>query len=133
MWALDEEQAPGDWFPRDCPRSWCWTGDGRWRMHAIESKWLHRMMDCRLYAYQLDPAPFRLQNPSAGYWVATEETRVISLNPAGDLLLRHADAGIELRIVRNLWPLIDAIAGSGLEFSIIRKANATPRSDAAAS
>jgi hypothetical protein len=42
----------------------------------------------------------------------------------GDLLARHTEAGIELRIVTNLWPLIDAIVSSGLEFSIIRKANA---------
>jgi hypothetical protein len=29
--------------------------------------------------------------------------------------------------VPNLWPVIDAIVASGLEFSIIRKANALPR------
>jgi hypothetical protein len=45
----------------------------------------------------------------------------------GDLLARHVEAAIELRIVRSLWPIIDAIAASGLEFSIIRKANAQPR------
>jgi hypothetical protein len=33
------------------------------------------------------------------------------------------DPGIAL----SLWPLIDAIRASGLEFSIIRKANAQPR------
>jgi hypothetical protein len=45
----------------------------------------------------------------------------------GDLFSRHVEAGIELRIVKNLWPIIDAIIPSGLEFSIIRKANAQPR------
>ena len=45
----------------------------------------------------------------------------------GDLLQRHVEAGIELRIVTNLWPLIDAIVASGLEFSIIRQANAQGR------
>jgi hypothetical protein len=32
-----------------------------------------------------------------------------------------------LRIVPNLWPVIDAIVASGLQFSIIRKMNARPR------
>ena len=51
----------------------------------------------------------------------------LSITPLGDLLARHVEAQIELRIVRNLWPLIDAIVASGLDFSIIRKANAQPR------
>ena len=50
-----------------------------------------------------------------------------SEDPNITLLARHAEAGIELLIVMNLWPLIDAVVGSGLEFSIIRKANAQAR------
>jgi uncharacterized protein DUF6886 len=60
--------------------------------------------------------------------VAREEVRPLSVVPVGDLLAAHVKAQIELRIVPNLWPLIDAIVDSGLEFSIIRKANAQPRS-----
>ena len=48
------------------------------------------------------------------------------IKPVGDPLARHAEAEIELRIVPHLWPLIDAILASGLEFSIIRTANAQP-------
>jgi hypothetical protein len=51
----------------------------------------------------------------------------MSVAPVGDLIDRHIAAGIELRIVPNLWHLIDLIVASGLEFSIIRKANAQPR------
>jgi hypothetical protein len=51
----------------------------------------------------------------------------MSVSPVGDLLARHAEAEIELRIVQNLWPLIDKIIASGLEFSIIRQGNAQPR------
>ncbi|HYU54233.1 MAG TPA: hypothetical protein VEK37_14875, partial [Gemmatimonadaceae bacterium] len=65
--------------------------------------------------------------PDAGYWVARDNIVPLSVKPVGDLLTRHAEAGIELRIVKNLWPLIDAAVASGLEFSIIRKANAQPR------
>ena len=45
----------------------------------------------------------------------------------GDLLARHADAGIELRMVDNLWPLWERVVASTLEFSGIRLRNAKPR------
>ena len=140
VWAVDEEHAPSYWFPRDCPRACCWAGEtplldrsarlglGRSRrLHAIEDRWLERVRTCWLYAYEFDPAPFTSKVAEAGYWVAREEVSPLSVTPWGDLLARHADAKIELRIVTNLWPLIDAIVASGLEFSIIRKANAQPR------
>jgi hypothetical protein len=49
------------------------------------------------------------------------------VEPVGDLLARHAAAGIELRITPSLWPLCDAVVGSGLRFSMVRMANAEPR------
>jgi len=140
VWAIDEAHAPSYWFPRDCPRACCWKGDqpiteigasllqtGCERLHAIEAAWLNRVRDCRLYAYEFDPGPFISKNSEAGYWVSQQEVVPLSVAPVGDLLDRHIDAGIELRIVPNLWHLIDLIVASGLEFSIIRKANAQPR------
>jgi hypothetical protein len=140
VWAVDEEHAPSYWFPRDCPRACCWAGHstteagatllgmgGAKRLHAIETRWLDRVRNCRLYSYEFDSSPFSLTLADAGYWVAQCDVTPLSVNPVGDLLARHAEADIELRIVPNLWPLIDAILASGLEFSIIRKANAQPR------
>ena len=97
-------------------------------MHAMETVWLERMRACRMYVYRFDPAPFGTQNMEAGYYSTRETITPLSVEPAGDLLELHAGAGIELRIVENLWPTIDAILASGLEFSIIRKMNALPRS-----
>jgi len=141
VWAVDEAHAPAFWFPRDCPRACCWRGDRALskagtallglgatdRMHGIESDWFGRVRDCRLFVYRLDPRPFRLHNEEAGFWTAQQEVRPLSVEPVGDLLERHAEAGIELRIVPDLWPLIDTIIASGAYFSIIRKANAKPR------
>ncbi|RZU50738.1 hypothetical protein EV385_2520 [Krasilnikovia cinnamomea] len=73
VWAVDAEQAPSYWFPRDCPRVMAWPhpgtsaadhelilgpGGGE-RVHAIEYGWLARMQQVRLYAYRLPAAPFR--------------------------------------------------------------------------
>jgi len=38
-----------------------------------------------------------------------------------------AAAGVEVRGLGEFWPLCDAVAGSSLRFSIIRKRNAEPR------
>jgi hypothetical protein len=141
VWAIDAEHSPSYWFPRDCPRACCWTGDtstlepgallglggGARRLHAIEAVWLERLRACRLYAYEFSPARFEPKVADAGFWVARHEVSPLSVTPVGDLLARHAEAEIELRIVRNLWPLIDAIVTSGLPFSIIRKSNARQR------
>jgi hypothetical protein len=96
-------------------------------MHAIESTWLERMRACKMYMYRFDATPFAIHNDDAGYFSTRESIRPLSVEPVGDLLSLHAAAGIELRIVPNLWPVIDAIVASGLEFSIIRKMNAQPR------
>jgi len=141
VWAVDEEHAPGFWFPRDAPRACCWStgepvgdiarsllGMGAYRrMHAIEAAWLDRMRACRLYVYRFDSTPFSIHNNDAGYFSTHESIRPLSVEPVGDLLALHAEAAIELRIVPNLWPIIDAIVASGLQFSIIRKMNARSR------
>ena len=142
VWVVDEEHAPGFWFPRDCPRACCWsigkplTEIGRSllrmgaisRMHAIESGWLERMRACKLFVYRFDPAPFLTHEvPEAGYFTTRETVVPLSVKPVGDLLKLHADANIELRIVPDFWPVRDAIVASGLEFSIIRQRNARPR------
>jgi hypothetical protein len=139
VWAVDEAHAPGFWFPRQAPRACCWTigkpltelgrelvGTGT-RMHAMESAWLERVRACRMYVYRFDSAPFGMQTAEAGYYSTRETITPLSVEPVGDLLELHARAGIELRIVENLWPTIDAILASGLEFSIIRTANALAR------
>jgi len=142
VWALDQAHAPSYWFPRDCPRACCWAGEtttitessaallelGKTRrLHAIEDAWLQRVRMCRLFVYEFDSAHFEPKNSDAGYWVARCDVVPLTVSPVGDLLARHEAAGIEFRVVRNLWPVIDAIAASGLEFSILRKANAQPR------
>jgi Family of unknown function (DUF6886) len=141
VWAIDERHAPSYWFPRECPRACCWAGEtplsdagrlllglgGAQRLHAIEAGWLKRVRACRLYAYEFDSHSFKCEVPEAGYWTANQEIVPLSVTSIGDLLDRHIEAGIEFRIVRNLWPLIDAIIAASLDFSIIRKANAQPR------
>jgi hypothetical protein len=141
VWAVDAEQAPAYWFPRDCPRVLAWPGpattvaDRRFlfdrRVHAIEYGWLPVLQATRLYAYRFDAAPFRpFGSPQAQAHAMVATTSVTPLGPAepvGDLLALHEAAGIQFRLVPNLWPVMDEIAASTLRFSGIRLRNAKPR------
>ena len=133
VWAIDELHAPLYWFPRECPRVTFWPADDprpHRRVHAIEWGWLERMRTTRLFVYRLDGASF-VPAPGGGGWVSGETVRPLSVEPVGDLLDRHADAGIELRLLTDLWPLNDWVVAAGVEFGMVRMRNAQPRASSA--
>jgi hypothetical protein len=143
VWAVDHDSAPSYWFPRQCPRAMAWpladttprdrdrvigAGCGD-RVHAIEYRWLEAMRTVRLYAYRLPADRFRpIGSPYPHAHVATEAVDPLGPpEPVGDLLGRHAEAGIQLRVLDNLWPFWDEVIASTVGFSGIRLRNAAPR------
>ena len=140
VWAIDTRHLPAYWFPRDCPRATFWANDAtsdedlerllhgeRRRVHAIECGRLERSREARLVAYRLPEEAFEPYHEAGGYWIARTAVAPLEVVELGDLLARHADAEIELRIVPNLWPLWDRVVASTLDFSGIRLRNAHPR------
>lgn len=143
VWAVDRDRAPAYWFPRTCPRAMAWalpstsagdrdrilgTGCGD-RVHAVEYGWLEAMRTVRLFAYRLPAAPFRpIGEPEPHAHVATVPVEPLCPpEPVGDLFRHHEEAGIQLRVMTNLWPFWDAVIGSSVGFSGIRLRNARPR------
>jgi len=94
----------------------------------METGWLGRMRDCRLYAYRLPTRAFR-PHEVGGYWVADEQVDAIEQVVIDDLAGRHASAGIELRITPSIWPFWRRVANSTVEFSGSRLGNSAPRPD----
>lgn len=141
VWAVDHERAPDYWFPRKCPRAMAWAqpstteadrlgiiGDEQ-RVHAVEYGWLEAMRTVELYAYRLSAADFE---PFGDYCHVSTRT-VRPLGPperVGDLFALHASAGIQFRVLPNLWPFWDRVTISSLAFSGIRLANGCPRGQA---
>jgi hypothetical protein len=135
VWTVDERHAPLFWFPRDCPRITFWTADGTpadrlgatsaWRVHIIEDGWLDRMRTCRLFVYRFAPAAFRPWPDADGYWVADGAQVPLERASVGDLLERHRERDIELRVLPHLLPLRDEVIASGHRFSMARMANAS--------
>ena len=99
------------------------TGDRGRRVHALQSDWLERFRSARLFAYRLPEATFEPYARAAGYLVSREPVEPLAVVELGDLLARHAAAGIELRIVRDLRGLWERVIASTLEFSGIRLRN----------
>nr|WP_246367504.1 DUF6886 family protein [Kibdelosporangium persicum] len=99
------------------------------RVHSIEYGWLERMRTVRLFAYRLPAERFRpFGSPVPNASVSTVEVRPLGPpEPVGDLLGLHEEAGIQLRIMNNLWEFWDAVIISTLGFSGIRLRNASPR------
>jgi hypothetical protein len=143
VWAVGPDRAPDYWFPRQCPRAMAWSVPGSsdvdrreilgpgggTRVHAIEYDWLDRLRAVELYAYRLPAAAFHpFGEPTPHAMVATTPVEPLSAaEPVGDLLRLHRDAGIQLRVLDNLWPFWDAVITSTLDFSGIRLDNAHPR------
>jgi hypothetical protein len=143
VWAVDGQRAPDYWLPRQCPRAMAWTvpqtstadreriiGPGCGvRVHAIEYGWLPALRDVRLYAYRLPAAAFQpIGDPVPHAMVSTDPVAPLApAEPVGDLLRLHEEAGIQLRVLANLWPFWDAVTASTLGFSGIRLRNARPR------
>jgi hypothetical protein len=142
VWGVDHDRAPDYWFPRACPRAMAWSGPrttdedrarilgagGGDRVHAVEYGWLEAMRTVTLYAYRLAADRFRSIGTPPHAHVATEP--VAPLGPperVGDLFALHEAAGIQLRVLPNLWPFWDAVTASTVEFSGIRLRNARPR------
>jgi len=89
------------------------------------------MQTTTVYAYRLPADPFHhVSSPDAEphALVATEPvTPLGSPEPVGSLLDCHAAAGIQLRLLDNLWPFWAQVIESTVGFSGIRLRNAQPR------
>jgi hypothetical protein len=138
VWAVDTRHLPLFWFPRDCPRATFWADSstsaedaeryllGSRRVHAIEGAWLDRFLAASVFAYRLPERTFSRHPEVGGYWVSREAVEPLETLELGELARRHAEAGIELRVVPSLWPLWERVTASTLEFSGIRLRNAAP-------
>jgi hypothetical protein len=137
VWAIDDAHVPAYWFPRECPRATFWavsstsdedverflSADRARRVHALQWDWLDEFRAARLWAYRLPSDPFERYGRAAGYWVSRAAVEPLGVAELGDLIARHAAAGIELRIVPSLAPLWEQVIASTLEFSGIRLRN----------
>lgn len=92
-------------------------------MAVIERAWLERVRAATLYAYRMPSEPFDVVEDDR-FHIASRTVDALERVELGDLLARHADAGIELRITPALYPLWDRVIETTLDYSGIRLRNA---------
>jgi hypothetical protein len=94
-------------------------------VHTTELRRLRDLRETTLYLYRLPEEPFEPDpDGTTGYWVAREPVEPLERVELIDGAQRHAEAGIELRFVRDLLAVWERVAASTLDFSGVRLANA---------
>ncbi|MEF3309357.1 hypothetical protein PV433_10635 [Paenibacillus sp. GYB004] len=141
VFALDRERSPHYFFPRDCPRVIYWKAsftteeDARTflantesdKIVAVESGWLDRIRDTKLYRYTFAGESFEMMDGSAGYYISTQTVAPLKVEPVGDLLDKLLADKLELRFTPSLHPIRESVIASTMDFSIIRFRNATAK------
>jgi hypothetical protein len=139
VWAIDEPHLVNFMTPRDCPRITFGLADdttaadaerflhGARRVVAFEAAWLERLKGATLHIYEMPTETFQQVDAGAAFWVSYDAVSPIEEREQTGLLGALVEAGAEVRILQDFWPLCDQVAASTLEFSISRKRNALPR------
>lgn len=143
VWAIDWQRLPNFITPRNCPRVTYHAGprttqEDRQQFFSspevchgvvIEHGWFEAMRNTILYVYEFAPEEFVLQDPAAGYYVATTTQRPIACRQVKDLLGELVSRGVELRVTASLWQLAEQVQASTLVWSLCRMGYARPKSE----
>jgi len=93
---------------------------------AIESAWFERARSTPLWLYEMPAQLFSCVDSNAGYHVSEQVVRPLSVHRVAEPLAQFGERSVELRVVSNLWTLVEAVVGSSVAFSCIRMRNALP-------
>ncbi|HEY1684603.1 MAG TPA: hypothetical protein VGG19_07575 [Tepidisphaeraceae bacterium] len=142
VWAINADRLRNYLLPRDCPRVTFFAGPKTTSedvarflgsspvVIAIESAWLERVQQTRLYCYHLPEESFESVDRCAGYFHSTQPVVPARVEIIDDLLTALVSRSVELRILPSLWDLHDAVVASTMSYSIIRMRNAGSRESA---
>ncbi len=140
VWAIDAAHLHTYLFPRNCPRMTFWPkpdstpldvarflgSTTAQHVMCIESTWVERAMNHRLYIYELPGATFELEDGPAGHYISRQAVTPLGVQVIDHPLLQVLQHDVELRIMPSLWELREAVISSSLNFSITRMRFATP-------
>ena len=139
VWAISADRLCNYLVPRDCPRVTFYAGPDTTAedanrflgescaVVAIESNWFGQIKSCRLYCYHLPPDTFECLDQCAGYFVSRAAVVPKHVEVFDNLISELLKRNVEIRFMRSLWSLRDAVVASTLQFSIIRMRNAAAR------
>lgn len=95
-------------------------------LHAIESAWLDRLRTTQLFRYDVAASDFAPWPDASGQWVSDHVVEPVGVAAMGNLVDAHTQARIELRLVPNLWLLVELVKAGPWDVSCVRLINAVP-------
>lgn len=143
VWVIGESHIRNYLLPRECPRvTFCahessssedvdkyLGGDMRKSVVAVEEAWVSCIHETGLFLYEFEPDGFEVFDEGAGYFRAERTVRPVAVHPMENLANEIELRGAEFRTLPSLWPLLDCVIPSTLQFSMIRMRNAAPREE----
>jgi hypothetical protein len=137
VWAIQDDHQHMYLFPRDCPRALLWPVESTteadraaWfgRSDAgviahVEYAWLERIRAARLYRYEVPADTFESLD-DAGMWISRQTVVPSKVDVIDDLFVALREAGVELRVMDRLTPLLGLWERTSLHWSGIRLRNA---------
>lgn len=138
VWAIDEEHLPNYLLPRDCPRvtyvcdasttqadrEHFFGASTARRIIAIEPAWIERAVSTPIYLYDMPADSFSCIDTHAGHYISRVTVVPSNVQRIDSPLTEMLKHNVEVRIVKELFALHAAVAGSSLSFSSTRLANA---------
>ena len=135
VWAIDDEHQFTFFLPRNCPRivyrkSEAMSEEDVSRFFGptnseivvtIENRWLPRILQSKLYRYELPSSTFNLFDATAGYYISEQTVVPHRKSIIANGLQQLAAMNIDIRLTPNLHPLRELLLQSSItDFGIHR-------------
>ncbi len=78
----------------------------------------------QLFRYDFDATDFAPWPDATGQWISHEVVEPVEVTAMGNLIDAHCQARIELRLVPNLWALVELVKDGQWDFSCVRLVHA---------
>ena len=96
---------------------------------AVEHDWHERQLKATLHVYEFEPTNFYFDEV-AGFYVSQQSETPINMVTYSNLYNELFKRNVEVRLLKNLWGLRDAVFASSMTlWSFCKMANAKPRDE----
>ncbi len=124
-------------LPRDCPRVTFYANSKTTTTDkekffgqstadfvvAVEESWYQKILQTRIYCYEMPTHGFSLLDETAGYYVSNASVKPLSMKIISNVAAELQGRKVDLHLLSNLHKLAEDVARSSLSFSIIRMRN----------
>lgn len=138
VFAVSDKMLHNYLLPRDCPRVCFYAGENTDEADKlkffgnskakyiinVDERWKETIVKTKLYRYEFNPDSFERLDENAGYFISYNEQIPLNVIVIGDVFTELKNRNAELRFLPSIVKLVNEMAKSTLNYSIIRLRNA---------